>query len=141
VKVNDKQEHVYDIKYASSRDGKRWDLSGETAIERRDWFEALTRPTVIKMDGTYHMWFSYRGSRDFRGGEDSYRIGYATSKDLRNWKRNDAMSGIDVSNSGWDSKMIAYPCVDKINDQIIMLYNGNDFGLYGFGYAILETQG
>jgi len=137
IKVNDKYEHTYEIKYAYSEDGLNWLQTNETVIKQRTKFEAITKPTVIKLDGIYHMWFCYRGSEDFRGGEDSYRIGYATSEDLKNWTRDDKNSGIEVSESGWDSKMIAYPEVAKINDQVIMIYNGNDFGADGFGYAIL----
>ena len=47
-------------------------------------------------------------------------------------------SGIDISETGWDSNMIAYPAVTWINNSLIMIYNGNDFGANGFGYAILS---
>lgn len=138
IRVNDKYEHTYDIKYAFSKDGLTWNQTNEIAIEQHDKYEAITKPAVLELDGIFHMWYSYRGSKDFRDGLDSYRIGYATSKDLKAWKRNDENSGIDISESGWDSKMIAYPCIVQIKDQIIMVYNGNNFGEEGFGYAILE---
>jgi predicted GH43/DUF377 family glycosyl hydrolase len=137
-KINGRKEHTYDIKYASSQDGKNWVQQNKTVIFQRDEYEAITRPTVIKMDGLYHMWFCYRGSKSFRDGDDSYRMGYAYSVDLVNWERDDKKAGIDVSANGWDSQMIAYPCVAKIKDQIYMFYNGNAFGEEGFGYAILE---
>jgi len=138
--IDGKFEHTYDIKYASAVDGKSWYQTGIVSIPQQDKYEAITRPTVIKLDGIYHMWFCYRGSEDFRGGKDSYRIGYATSKNLRNWTRDDKNSGIDVSKTGWDSNMIAYPSVTNIYDKIIMVYNGNDFGIEGFGYAILKNN-
>jgi hypothetical protein len=84
------------------------------------------------------MWFCFRGSRDFRKGAESYRIGYAKSDDLKKWTRDDQNSGIDISETGWDSNMIAYPTVTWINNSLIMIYNGNDFGANGFGYAILS---
>ena len=86
------------------------------------------------------MWFSYRGSQGFRDGAESYRIGLAYSNDLINWKREDKLSGIDVSKNGWDSMMVAYPSIIKINGQYIMFYNGNSFGKEGFGYAILDIN-
>ena len=86
------------------------------------------------------MWFSYRGRKDFRYGSQSYRIGLAYSKDLINWTRNDKLSGIDISDSGWDSLMIAYPSIIKIKDKYVMFYNGNSFGKDGFGYAILDNN-
>jgi predicted GH43/DUF377 family glycosyl hydrolase len=81
------------------------------------------------------MWFCYRSISDFRDGKGSYRIGYASSKDMINWKRDDQKAGIDVSEEGWDSKMITYPYIVQNEDQLIMFYNGNGFGENGFGYA------
>lgn len=49
------------------------------------------------------MWYSYRGR--------SYRIVYAESEDGLIWIRKDQESGIHVSESGWDSEMLAYPYV------------------------------
>ncbi|MDH3755713.1 MAG: hypothetical protein OEU32_17755, partial [Acidimicrobiia bacterium] len=98
------------------------------------------RPTVIEVDGAYHMWFCRRRVRDFRGGAGAYRIGYARSTDLHHWERDDASAGIDVSESGWDSTMMAYPYVVKVGDDHLMFYNGNDFGQSGFGCAVLESS-
>jgi hypothetical protein len=84
------------------------------------------------------MWFCYRGTQDFRDGSDSYRIGYAWSTDLINWTRNDDRVGIEPSIDGWDSKMLAYPCVVEVGEKILMFYAGNGFGRDGFGYAELE---
>jgi predicted GH43/DUF377 family glycosyl hydrolase len=139
IKINGKQEHTYDLKYARSGDAINWNRTNETAIAQRDRNEAITKPTVVRLNGTFHMWYCYRGSKDFRGGMDAYRIGYATSSDLRKWVRNDKMAGIDISSSGWDSEMIAYPCIGEIGGQLVMFYNGNQFGSDGFGYALLDN--
>ena len=83
------------------------------------------------------MWFCYLGSRDFRDGETAYRIGYAHSDDMKRWTRDDHQTGIDPSDDAWDSKMIAYPALAVANDRTLMFYNGNGFGVEGFGYATL----
>jgi hypothetical protein len=57
---------------------------------------------------------------------------------LITWKRDDSQAGIDVSESGWDSDMICYPHIAKINDKYVMFYCGNNFGQDGFGYAELQ---
>lgn len=137
--IHGKLEHTYDIKYANSNDGRVWSQNGVTVIAQKNSFEAITKPSVINIDGEYHMWFCHRGSKDFRDGDQGYRIGYANSLDLFKWTRSDEKSGIDVSKSGWESNMIAYPAVVKIQDQIILFYNGNYFGKDGFGYAILSN--
>ena len=80
------------------------------------------------------MWYSYRANGDIT----SYRIGYAESYDGLEWTRKDAQVGIDVSNLGWDSEMISYPCIFDHNKKRYMLYNGNDYGKSGFGIAVLE---
>jgi hypothetical protein len=85
------------------------------------------------------MWYSYRGSDDFRDGKDGYRIGYAWSKNLLDWNREDELSGIDVSEDGWDSTMVTYSYVVLVDGLYLMFYNGNTFGKYGFGYAELEA--
>ena len=139
-KINGKLEHTYDLKYAYSKDGKKWHQEGKIGINNYNEFEALCKPAIIKLDETFYMWFSYRGSQGFRDGAESYRIGLAYSNDLINWKREDKLSGIDVSKSGWDSMMVAYPSIIKIKDQYIMFYNGNSFGKDGFGYAILDIN-
>lgn len=137
--INGKMEHTYDIKYATSADGIKWIQDGHVAIRQKDQFEAITKPAVIRINGLYHMWYCYRGSEDFRDGKQSYRIGYAQSDNARDWVRKDHEAGIEVSENGWDSMMIAYPEVVRIGNKIIMLYNGNQFGTEGFGYAELIT--
>ena len=82
------------------------------------------------------MWFSYRTSKDYRGGDGSYKMGYATSPDGMTWQRNDAMAGITTSDKGWDSEMIAYPYIVDTPHGRYMFYNGNGFGASGFGYAV-----
>jgi predicted GH43/DUF377 family glycosyl hydrolase len=137
LNIDDKNEHVYDIRYAHSSDGINWTPSPEPAICQSTAHEAITRPAVLKIAERYHMWFCYRGSRDFRDGEAAYRIGYAHSDDMKRWSRDDPEAGIDPSEHGWDSKMIAYPAVVVANGRTLMFYNGNGFGVEGFGYATL----
>jgi predicted GH43/DUF377 family glycosyl hydrolase len=132
-------EHVYDLRHATSDDGIHWRRTGEVTVAQAHPEEAITRPTLVhRPNGEWWMWFCYRTSRDFRSGASGYRIGFATSFDLVHWKRHDAAAGIDRSPTGWDSQMIAYPCVVQTQAGLLMFYNGNDFGRGGFGYAVWE---
>jgi hypothetical protein len=125
-------KHYYHIKYAESKDGLSWKNAGVVCIDFKSKDEyALSRPCVIKEDGFYKMWYSYRGQ--------SYRIGYAESKDGIRWKRKDEEVGIDVSRSGWDSEMIEYPFVFDHKGKRYMLYNGDGYGKTGIGLAVLAT--
>lgn len=136
--VQRKPEPLYVIKYAKSLDGINWQRDNITCIHPMTQEEANVRGTVIKENNKYKMWFCYRGSRDFRDGVDSYRIGYAESEDGINWQRDDSRAGIELSESGWDSKMQAYPAVIDVNGKLYMFYNGNGFGYEGFGCAVWE---
>ena len=139
IEVNGKLEHTYLFTYATSDDAINWHPSGRIIIDPENDFIAHCKPAVIFHEGTFHLWFSKRGSHDFRnGGIDSYRLGYAFSKDFINWTRDDSKTGITVSDEGWDSEMICYPHIVQVGNKYLMFYNGNGFGESGFGYAELE---
>ena len=124
-------QHRYHIKYAESSDGIEWKRDGLVCIDFKTSEEyAIARPSVIKADGIYKMWYAYRG--------DAYRIGYAESNDGLNWMRKDEAVGIAMSKSGWDSEMIEYPYVFEHQGECYMLYNGNSYGKTGIGVAVLD---
>ena len=130
-------QHVYGIKYADSSDGVNWTSYPEISIPFADDYEyAFGRPSVIKSQGVYFMWFAHRASEEIK----SYRMGFAWSRDGRLWQRNDDFAGIDVSQDGWDSEMVCYPYVFEHCDDYFMLYNGNAYGKTGFGLATLEQK-
>lgn len=139
IEVNGKLEHTYLLTSAISKDAINWQCSGKIIIEPEREFMAHCKPTIIYINGIYHMWFSTRGSFNFRNAEgEAYRLGYAYSTDLINWTRDDENVGIDVSDNGWDDEMICYPHIVNVNGKYLMFYNGNGFGKSGFGYAELE---
>ena len=143
VFANERYEPAYHIKHAYSTDGINW-IKTDKVILPADYAkeECVARPTVIKTGNKYHMWFSYRSSHDFRDGKGTYRIGYAWSEDFFTWKREDEKAGIFTSEKGgWDSTMITYPFILKVEGKYLMFYNGNTFGKYGFGYAVLNPDG
>lgn len=136
-----KQESQYLLVHATSEDGIHWKRNANPIIEPKVEYESQTSAAIIEMDGYYHMFFCYRYGLDFRDVQGrGYALGYAYSKDLYHWIRDDSQVGISVSDNGWDSEMIAYPYVTKINGKIIMLYCGNKFGTEGFGYAELVAK-
>jgi len=134
-------DRVYKIAHATSPDGISWRRDGRLIIsDRLNSDECQALPTVVCLDGVYHMYFCYRQAYGFRSDSSrGYRIGYANSTDLVNWVRNDTQSGIDFSADGWDSQMQCYPHVFECDGKIYFLYNGNEFGRYGFGLALLKN--
>ena len=122
----------YHLKQTDSEDGVNWHRPGKIAIDYKDQDEyAISRPSIIQIDGEYHMWFSCRG-----GG---YTIGYAKSTDCYKWSRDDSSSGISPSlNEGdWDGTEVAYPNVVRSGNKIWMFYNGDRYGQTGFGVGEL----
>lgn len=125
--------HCYHIKYAESTDGIQWLRDGIICIDfKSDKEYAISRPCIVKDNGLYKMWYSYRG--------DHYRIGYAESGDGIVWQRMDERAGIEVSDTGWDSEMVEYAFVFNNKGRHFMLYNGNDFGRTGIGIAELVDK-
>lgn len=137
-RIEDRLEPLYAIMSATSSDGLVWCRTDKLTLPRRNAREATVRPTVLRQNGRFHMWFCHRDSVGFRGGAGSYRIGYAWSNDGENWLRQDELAGIDVSAGGWDSEMICYPNVVACDGRILMFYNGNGFGQSGIGYALWD---
>ena len=121
----------YHIKQTESLDGLKWEDSDSVAIELLDNETNIAAPTILREDELYHMWFSYVPSKSH-----SYRLGYATSEDGCSWERQTIQSGLELSDDGWDSLCMAYPCVFKHNDKLYMLYSGNELGKAGIGLAV-----
>ena len=137
---NDQADRVYKIAHATSVDGLSWNRDGRQIVsDRLNENECQALPSVIFLDGKYHMYFCYREADGFRNVLNrGYRIGYATSIDLENWTRDDSKAGIDLSVEGWDSEMQCYPYIFDCDGQVFLLYNGNEFGRHGFGLAVLD---
>jgi hypothetical protein len=139
--VDGRAEPVYKIRMATSEDGIHWQKLGKDLIESRvEEDEAQASPDVFYANGKYHMFFCYRYSSHYRGKQNGYRIGYASSSNLVDWLRDDTKAGIDVSQEGWDSEMISYPHIFELDGSIYMAYLGDQVGRYGFGLAVLEGR-
>lgn len=133
-------ERVYKVGHAVSDDGiNDWERLGGIIPDKIDENECQALPTVIELDGRYHMFFCYRSMVGFRTEKGKgYQIGYAYSDDLITWTRDDSKAGITLSEDGWDSEMMCYPNIFESNGNVYLLYNGNNFGRNGFGIAKLK---
>jgi hypothetical protein len=134
-------DRTYKIGHAISQDGVEWEKEEARQIiaDRLGPDESQALPSVIEIAGRYHMFFCYRQSFDFRSNSQrSYRIGHAYSDDLAKWTREDESPALDVSAGEWDSDMLCYPHAFECDGRVYLLYNGNQFGRFGFGLAVLE---
>lgn len=127
-------EMLHVINRAVSVNGHHWTRLGLAIPYEIGVGQVFSRPTVVRDRDGYHMWFSYRTGKH---GE-KYKIGYAQSGCGHDWKLMLHYSGIETSETGWDSEMIEYPFVFDHDGQRFMFYNGNGYGRSGFGLAVLE---
>jgi hypothetical protein len=136
-KINDYPEPSYHIKYAESTDGVHWNKEGIVCVDYDEIAQALGRPSVIVNKTFYQMYFSYRKVEEYRTSDkNGYKLGLAESTDGIIWTKKYDQVGITLSDEGWDNKMMEYCHVFSHNGIRYMLYNGNDFGKDGFGYAV-----
>lgn len=124
---------VYNIRYMESEDGMNFPIMGSLAVDNFEGEHRVGRPYVIKRDNRYVMFFG-KGKE-----EEPYRLTYAVSEDGYSWKRHGDIEGLTLSDSGWDSEMMAYPSVVSAASGTFMFYNGNNYGRDGFGCAKLVS--
>ena len=87
------------------------------------------------------MYFCYREATDFRNNpKRGYQLGYAYSDDLKKWNRDDELGKVHTNEGEWDSDMMCYPHLFECDSKVFLLYNGNEFGKFGFGVVELDLQ-
>lgn len=129
--ATDDAPHHYLIKYAESDDGHHWRRNDLVSIGPAHPDEhSICSPSVLRIDGTYHMWFCSRGDR--------YRIHHAHSPDGITWTRTREPVAFATDTTGFDDLERAYPCVLRDGNRLLMLYSGNGYGRSGLGVATLD---
>lgn len=134
-------DRTYKIGHATSVDGINWvkEEARQIITDQLGPDESQALPTVVQIGERFHMFFCYRESFDFRNAKGrGYRIGHAWSDDLQDWTRDDEHPRLEGTYGGWDSDMQCYPHAFECDGKTYLLYNGNEFGRYGFGLAVLE---
>lgn len=119
------------IKQARSRDGLRWERDGRTIVPASaDGEQFLVRPTVLRVADVFLMLFASRGER--------YRLGAAVSADGESWTRQDQRFGLEPGTDAWENEEVCYPALFTHRDRVWLAYNGNHYGLTGFGLAVWD---
>jgi len=88
-------------------------------IGSEDWNSTYVRdPYVIKINSSYYMFYSGKGSR-------SYGIGLAMSKDGYTFRKHSSVPVVNCGECGeWDSFYIQFGSVIKFNKKFLMFYDG-----------------
>ena len=129
-KWENKDLPYYDIKFATSKNLIEWSQTGITCIKLKKDERAVARPFVVYEKKLFKMWYCYEKKKI------GYKIGYGESLDGKKWIRKDNHIKF-VSDFAGENKMRAYPNLIKLNGDIIIFYNGNDYGKKGIFCAKL----
>jgi hypothetical protein len=138
-KVNDNLELYYEIRTTRSSDGMAWDLRSETAVALQPEQAGLGRPWITETSGGRRLWVSRRGEA-YRGpGEGAYQlVSFAADNSGAFSESAEPVQFENPPGTGdFDSWMQAYACIVPYGRDLVMLYNGNDFGREGVGWARL----
>ena len=132
---------ICNIGHATSEDAVVWNKDPDAVLAPRldtvSPYEAVvSKPSVLLLNGVYHMWFSVFSMGEVRG----YRLGYATSKDGQHWHRFFDKEVLPLTIGGFDSRNQSYANVIEEGDELWMFYVGNDFGATGIGLATMKKK-
>lgn len=89
------------------------------------------RPCVLYEDGRWKMWLSVRTA------DHGYHIVYADSDDGEAWRRQDDVFHLTGEAGDWESREVGFASIVDTATGRYLFYNGNDYGLTGFGVARL----
>ncbi|GEM_PF-4220386 len=134
------------IGHAVSLNGSDWTRIDGPAIDRSVYDTtmdgssalALTTPCVVKVGGTYHMWYS---RAYLISGKMAFTIGYATSPDGLQWTHVPGSGSkgavLDMGPTGnFDEATVVYESVIYRDNEFHLWYTGaNSTGSQGIGYA------
>jgi hypothetical protein len=136
IERDGKRLPLYDLKCATSDDPLQWPRRrGEVAVDLdRPDEHGIAKCTLWREEGLYKIIYSVRSL------SKGYRLGYGESADGRRFVRRDHLVGIDVSERGWDSEMIAFAERLQVGDKTYLFYCGNHYGMAGMGYAELVEK-
>jgi predicted GH43/DUF377 family glycosyl hydrolase len=99
----------------------------------------VATPQVLYEEGVFKMWYNAKGFGDGTSVGD-YRIGYAESLDGIQWERSPTLPVLGASGRGWDSQMVEYPEVLKLDDRYYLYYCGNEYGSIGYAEGRSTTS-
>ncbi|RYG62360.1 MAG: hypothetical protein EON60_00175 [Alphaproteobacteria bacterium] len=137
IEAKGKKMPLYDLKYTTSHSPIDWSQSTppELAVTFANTDEhGIAKCTLWKEDDLYKIIYSIRSL------SQGYRLGYGESTDGIHFTRKDEEVGIDVSETGWDSEMIAFAERIEVNGKVYLFYCGNHYGMAGMGYAELIKE-
>lgn len=124
---------VYALRTLVSDNPIRWPYqSGELVMPFLSDEECgLTLPNIWQEDGIYKMIYSIRHVNQ------GYTIGYSESIDGATFVRKDEELRFIGPQQEWDSEMMCFAELIRVQGRTLMFYSGNHYGIGGIGWAEL----
>ncbi|GHT52994.1 hypothetical protein AGMMS49982_14740 [Bacteroidia bacterium] len=90
------------LAYTESTDGIKWSepVIVLAPVKEHEWEQGINRPTILKKDGIYHLWYT---GQDRPHNKRSH-IGYATSTDGIHFERK-SDKPVLVAEKGWEKEL------------------------------------
>lgn len=133
--IDGKPMPLYNLRYIKSQDGVNWPAWGQVVLDIDPAREhGFGRPYILRDRSGFKMFYSIRGRVP-----PAYYLGYAESPDGLTWTRKDDEMNLHTSSGHWDSDSVEYSAIVEHAGRTFCFYNGNDFGVTGFGVAELQS--
>jgi len=133
-------EPTYGVRLTKSRDGRLFSAESAAVVAPALCpAVGLGRPWVAPLHGAPRLWFSVRGVQFRAPGPEAYRLVSAPldGAGLACGAPEPVVFDNPPQPGEFDSWMQAYACVVSHGEDLVMFYNGDDFGATGFGWAVL----
>lgn len=130
IKLKNRLQSIYNIKYATSPDGINWKNENKVCIDNSKKILNVGHPFVTVKDGIYFMLYSV----DYGKG---YRIRLAYSYDGISWKAK-SRNFLSVGKQHWNNSSVSHPFYFEFNNRYFLLYSGNNFGKDGIGIKCIQ---
>jgi hypothetical protein len=130
ITINGKVLPKYFLHKIESKDGVNWGGIGEPCMTLGRDEHGIGRPWVVREHGFYRLYCSIR-----KISTAAYTLGYAESNDGLVWIRQDERLGLFGTPGDFDDKAMSYTATFLLQGNTYCLYNGNNYGIDGFGLA------
>lgn len=132
--LGDDDNGVHQVGHATSADLESWTKDSNNPVlppgSSGTWDEKWTAdPCIVLYGDTYYMFYTGQDS----GG--TYKIGLATSPDLKTWTKHDSNPILSPQGTGWESSNVYEQEVIRVGETFHMLYAGNDGTTAQIGHA------
>jgi hypothetical protein len=126
-------EPAYVLYRGISSNGIDWNLSQAPLVQSEESGQISCAGTRVVLGNQNYLIYCTRLMNNYRGGSGSYRLAIAKPDSGGETYTPVSEFDLNVGRGNWDSEMRAYPSALVSEKYVLIFYNGNGFGVAGFG--------